>query len=58
MNNIPMITIRLIKINKSKMERLLSFIKINKSEMEKIFSNKILDEFIKSPKLKGELVFI
>ena len=58
MNNIPMITIRLIKINKSKMERLFAFIKISKSEMEETFSNNILDKFIKSPKLKGELVFI
>ena len=58
MNNIPIINIRFIKINKSKMERLFAFIKINKSEMEKRFSNKILDKFIKSPKLKGELEFI
>ena len=71
MNNIPIINIRFIKINKSKigrsfaftnnkseMERLFAFIKINKSEMEETFSNKILDKFIKSPKLKGELEFI
>lgn len=40
------------------MEKSFAFIKINKSEMEKTFSNKILDKFIKSPKLKGELEFI
>ncbi len=50
MNNIPIINIRFIKINKSKMEKSFAFIKINKSEMEETFSNKILDKFIKSPK--------
>lgn len=70
MNNIPIINIRFIKINKSKigrsfaftnnkseMERLFPFIN-NKLKIEKTFSNKILDKFIKSPKLKGELEFI
>ena len=49
MNNIPIINIRFIKINKSKMEKSFPVIN-NKSEMEETFSNKILDKFIKSPK--------
>ena len=39
------------------MEKSFAFIN-NKFEIEKTFSNKILDKFIKSPELKGELEFI